>query len=226
MRWSSFKYLVRQGWHSMIANRLMTLASVGVLAACLFITGVALLLSVNVNSFVDGLSAQNEVEFFLTDETTSDQAAQLQTQILAMDNVAECSYISKSQAVEEMKVYLGDDADVLKDYEGEGNPANPLPASFRVTVADLSRLTETVDQIKGMLGEAVSSVQSPTELGATLVNLQRVVGAVGWGLDVYKRQVQRGAAHHRHAVPRPEHPVRGVAPGAEPEAAHGRDRGH
>lgn len=184
MRWSSFKYLVRQGWHSMIANRLMTLASVGVLAACLFITGVALLLSVNVNSFVDGLSAQNEVEFFLTDETTSDQAAQLQTQILAMDNVAECSYISKSQAVEEMKVYLGDDADVLKDYEGEGNPANPLPASFRVTVADLSRLTETVDQIKGVLGEAVSSVQSPTELGTTLVNLQRVVGAVGWGLVI------------------------------------------
>ena len=184
MRWSSFKYLVRQGWHSMIANRLMTLASVGVLAACLFITGVALLLSVNVNSFVDGLSAQNEVEFFLTDETTSDQAAQLQTQILAMDNVAECTYISKSQAVEEMKVYLGDDADVLKDYEGEGNPANPLPASFRVTVADLSRLTETVDQIKGMLGEAVSSVQSPTELGTTLVNLQRVVGAVGWGLVI------------------------------------------
>ena len=55
-----------------------------------------------------------------------------------MDNVAECLYISKSQAVEEMKVYLGDDAGVLKDYEGEGNPANPLPASFRVTVKDLS----------------------------------------------------------------------------------------
>ena len=35
MRWSSFKYLVRQGWHSMVANRLVTLASVGVLSrAC------------------------------------------------------------------------------------------------------------------------------------------------------------------------------------------------
>ena len=184
MRWSSFKYLVRQGWHSMIANRLMTLASVGVLAACLFITGVALLLSVNVNSFVDGLRAQNEVEFFLTDETTSDQAAQLQTQILAMDNVAECSYISKSQAVEEMKEYLGDDADVLKDYEGEGNPANPLPASFRVTVADLALLSDTVGRIETLLGASVSSVQSPTELGTTLVDLQRVVGAVGWGLVI------------------------------------------
>lgn len=184
MRWSSFKYLVRQGWHSMVANRLMTLASVGVLSACLFITGVALLLSLNVNSFVSGLSEQNEVEFFLTDETTADAAAQLQTQIAAMDNVAECLYISKSQAVEEMKVYLGDDAGVLKDYEGEGNPANPLPASFRVTVKDLAYLSDTVSQIQTLLGASVSSVQSPTELGTTLVNLQRVVGAVGWGLVI------------------------------------------
>ena len=35
MRWSSFKYLFRQGLHSMLANRMMTLASVGVLCACL-----------------------------------------------------------------------------------------------------------------------------------------------------------------------------------------------
>ena len=41
MKWSSFKYLVKQGWHSMVANRLMTLASIGVLVACLMITGVA-----------------------------------------------------------------------------------------------------------------------------------------------------------------------------------------
>ena len=44
MKWSSFRYLVRQGWHSMVANRLMTLASIGVLVACLMITGVAALL--------------------------------------------------------------------------------------------------------------------------------------------------------------------------------------
>ena len=46
MKWSSFKYLVKQGWHSMVANRLMTLASIGVLVACLMITGVAALLSI------------------------------------------------------------------------------------------------------------------------------------------------------------------------------------
>lgn len=30
MNWSSFKYLVKQGWHNMVANRLMTVASLGV----------------------------------------------------------------------------------------------------------------------------------------------------------------------------------------------------
>ena len=56
MKWSSFKYLVKQGWHSMVANRLMTLASIGVLVACLMITGVAALLSVNVANTPRNLS--------------------------------------------------------------------------------------------------------------------------------------------------------------------------
>ena len=45
MNWSSFKYLVKQGWHNMVANRLMTVASLGVLTACLVITGIAGILS-------------------------------------------------------------------------------------------------------------------------------------------------------------------------------------
>ena len=31
MNWSSFKYLARQGLHSMVKNRLMSVASIGVL---------------------------------------------------------------------------------------------------------------------------------------------------------------------------------------------------
>ena len=58
MKWSSFKYLVKQGWHSMVANRLMTLASIGVLVACLMITGVAALLSM-LNSCASGVSVVN-----------------------------------------------------------------------------------------------------------------------------------------------------------------------
>ena len=46
----SFKYLVKQGWLKMVANRLMTVASLGVLTACLVITGIAGILSVSVSN--------------------------------------------------------------------------------------------------------------------------------------------------------------------------------
>lgn len=166
----------------MVANKLMSLASIGVLASCLFITGAAVLLSVNVSSFVGYLSQQNEIEFYISDAATAEASASLLEQVSGMDNVADCSYISKAQAVEEMKEWMGTDADVLTAYEGEGNPENPLPASIRVTVTDLERLAETVSAIQNVGGEMIYKTQSPSDLSSVLVSLQTAVNYIGWGL--------------------------------------------
>lgn len=182
MRFSSFKYLVKQGWHNMIANKLMSLASIGVLASCLFITGAAVLLSVNVSSFVSYLSQQNEIEFYLSDTTAADAATAFGQQVSGMDNVAECSYISKAQAVEEMKEWMGADSDVLAAYEGDDNPENPLPASIRVTVTDLEQLSTTVSAIQAAGGDMIYKTQSPSDLSSILVSLQTAVNYIGWGL--------------------------------------------
>ncbi|MEG1153142.1 MAG: permease-like cell division protein FtsX [Ruthenibacterium sp.] len=182
MKWSSFKYLVKQGWHNMVANRLMTLASMGVLVACLFITGVAMLLSINVNSFVDYLSAQNEVEVYLQKDAAEEAIATLKTQVEAMPNVSECAYISRAQAVEEMKGWMGENSDLLTAYEGEGNPQNPLIASLRVKIAELPQLAQTVADIQAAGGETIMRIESPSDLSGVLVGLKRVVTYVGWGL--------------------------------------------
>lgn len=195
MRLSSFKYLVKQGWHSMVANRLMTLASIGVLVACLMITGVAALLSLNVSSYVDYLETFNEVEIFIDDAAPADVIENLKLQLPLAQNVASCEYISKAAAVEDMRVWLGDNGDVMNDYAGEGNAENPLPASFRVSVADVKDLAATVQRLRAMgaytvtgedgavvQGNAFYRINSPSELSDTLVNLKRVVNYVGWGL--------------------------------------------
>ena len=41
MSLSGFKYLTKQGLHNLTRNKLMSIASIGVLTACLVITGVA-----------------------------------------------------------------------------------------------------------------------------------------------------------------------------------------
>lgn len=182
MKWSSFQYLVKQGWHSMVANRLMTLASMGVLTACLFITGVAALLSLNVNSFVDYLGSKNEVVFFLEDTATDEQVQALAAQIDATDNVAASTYISKAQAVEEMRQDLGENSDLLDSFAGEDNPSNPLPASFRVSVEDPALMDQTVQTIRSYGGDLFYRVEAPSELGDAMVTVRRVANLVGWGL--------------------------------------------
>ena len=69
MRASSFRYLVKNGVHNLWSNRMMTIASVGTLVACLLIVGFAVLFSINVDSIVAYVGQQNEVVVFMQMDT-------------------------------------------------------------------------------------------------------------------------------------------------------------
>src|SRR5699024_9377145 len=127
-------------------NKLMSFASIGVLTACLVITGIAALLSINVSNFVDYLGAQNKVIVYLNldaDQATLDEAAEA---IKSVDNILEYTFVSKEDALEETKSWIaeydnGAYANALDGYEGENNP---LYASYRVTIDDLTQMEQTV----------------------------------------------------------------------------------
>ena len=63
----SVKYLVGEGVKNTWVNRLMSLASVGVLVACMVIIGLAILISENVNKAVGNLEQQNVVMAYMKD---------------------------------------------------------------------------------------------------------------------------------------------------------------
>ena len=67
MKVSSVRYLVKEGAKNTWVNRLMTLASVGVLVACMVIIGLAILISENVNKAVGKLEQQNVVMAYMKD---------------------------------------------------------------------------------------------------------------------------------------------------------------
>ena len=58
MKMGSMKYLVGEGVKNTWVNRLMSLASVGVLVACMVIIGLAILISEHVNKAVGNLEQQ------------------------------------------------------------------------------------------------------------------------------------------------------------------------
>ncbi|MEG0305173.1 MAG: permease-like cell division protein FtsX [Oscillospiraceae bacterium] len=182
MKFSSFKYLVKQGWHNMIANRLMTFASFGVLTACLVITGVAMLLSMNLNAYMAYLGSQTAVEAFLEDTVDSPARDALEQTIKAMPEQSEYVYISKEAAVEEMGEIMDDDKELLKEYSGANNPGNPFPASFRVFARDPADVPVLAQKLTAMPG--VYHVETPSEMSTVLSNMKKIVNFGGWGLII------------------------------------------
>lgn len=67
MKLASVKYLTKEGIKNAWVNRLMTLASIGVLVACMVIIGLAVLISENVNLAVGNLEKQNVVMAYMKD---------------------------------------------------------------------------------------------------------------------------------------------------------------
>mgnify|MGYP006992141597 CR=1 FL=1 len=67
MKFSSVRYLIKEGFKGAWANRLMSLASVGVLVACMVVIGLAILISENVNMAIGKLEKQNVVQVYLKD---------------------------------------------------------------------------------------------------------------------------------------------------------------
>ena len=67
MKMSSVRYLCGEGVKSAWKNRLMSLASVGVLVACMTIIGLAILITENVNKAIGNLEQQNVVMVYMKD---------------------------------------------------------------------------------------------------------------------------------------------------------------
>lgn len=67
MRLSSIRYLIGEGFKNTWVNRLMSIASIGVLVACMVIIGLALLISENVAVAIGNLEQQNVVMVYMED---------------------------------------------------------------------------------------------------------------------------------------------------------------
>ncbi len=177
MKFSNFKYLVKQGFLNFKENRIMSVASIGVVVSCLIIVGVCGLLAMNINSFATFLGDQNEVVVYLYDDASESEIDAIDDFIKNNDNISSYNYVSKEEALEEQMSYLGEYGELLESYQGE---ENPLPASFRCKVKNLELIQETSDALSQLKG--VELMSTPTELAGVLVTIKNATYYGGFGV--------------------------------------------
>ncbi len=172
MRASSIKYLIKEGFKNIWSNKLMTVASIGVLLSCLLITGSAVLFSVNVKSAIKEVENQNSFTVYLDTDVSSLEAVQVGEKIKKVDNVASCVFFSKEEAIDKYKEVLG------SLFEGLQGEDNPMPDAYHISMYDLSIYEETVNKISSIDG--VDTIGDRSGAVESLTRLDRLVTSIGF----------------------------------------------
>lgn len=174
MKLRSFRYLVGEGFKNIWLNRLMSLASIGVLIACMLIMGVSIVLSDNIDKAMGDLAKQSVVMVYFDKEMSDEDCQAAFEKVKKVSNVdAETAlYIPSDQGLEDVIVdtygenYTEEQAAVFDRLKERGNP---LPNGARIQFNDLGLFDSTITAIKSIAG--VSSIQSHRELAQKINNI-------------------------------------------------------
>ena len=174
MKMHNAKYLIREGFHNLWTNRTMTLASVAVLISCLLLTGAAMLFSQNMGTAMKKLEGSNSITVYLDEDMPVLEAVQVGETLRSIENVKDCSYVSKDEALESMMELLGDDGTVLQGLSGDDNF---LPDSYDISMKDLTKYDETIKEIKAVDG--VSQITDYSDVADKLTRIDNLVATAG-----------------------------------------------
>ncbi|MGN0537868.1 MAG: permease-like cell division protein FtsX, partial [Acutalibacteraceae bacterium] len=175
MKLYSLKYLIKEGLRSIFSHSLLTITSIAVLVSCLLITGAAMIISLNVRSLISSIGDDNMMTVYLDDSLSDTEAIKLGNKIAAVDNVAECSFYSRTKALEEYRETLGN---IFSAVENE----NPLQNAYHITLADLSKYKETIKTINNI--EGVDTISDRSEVARLLTKLNNFVTLVSFWLII------------------------------------------
>ncbi len=165
VKYNIFGYLIGEGFGNVFKNKKSTGASLMIMCATMIIFGIFLILTENINHFVAEVESAQGIQVFIKNEASQEQIEEIEEKLRALDGVSTTEYVSKEDALTQMKDRFGDKKDLLAGYEEN----NIFPASYVVTLTDLSKSKEVQDQI--LTFDNIKKITSKDETVATLINL-------------------------------------------------------
>ena len=140
-------FVLKEGFTGFVKARLAAAVAVMTISISLILIGVFLLITVNLNKFVTFLRSRVELEVFLDDSFDEDRIESLGDQIRTIEGVDEVLFISKEMAIlEYQKLFRDSQANYI-----ETLGYNPLPASYRVKLAEEHRTAVQAERVFSVL---------------------------------------------------------------------------
>ena len=169
-------YFVKQAMRGILSNRGVHAIGVGTMVVSLLIFSTFLLLFGNLNNWIEGWGHAISMSVYLQDEVDETGRDEIAAVIQDLPAAEIERFVSKRQALLDLKRALGSQAGVL-----DGLSHNPLPASFEVVFShteaqqvDLHTIKQTLEKMDG-----ISEVQFSDEWLHRFKGLMDIIKLIG-----------------------------------------------
>ena len=163
-------YYCSEGVHSIFTHGFMSFAALCMIVACLLIMGSFSLVAVNLDNMLGDLEAENEFLAYIDETYTEDQAKALQSQIEAIPNVAEVTFVSRDEALDDFRAGREENP-LLSDLDG-----SVLRDRYRIHVDDIVQLEQTVKQVEQV--EGIADTNAAYEIAQGFVTVRNIAAGV------------------------------------------------
>ena len=172
MRMSNFSYLVKRGVSSVFRNAMMSFASFCVLLVSLFLVSLSTLVAMDIGVVLSNIEEKNEIEVFVYGDVEQSVLTHITDAININTNTHGVVFYSKDEAWADEQAKRPEYAELFGYL-----PDNPMPHTFRVTVKDISLISQTADEFKTI--EGVEKVVAPYDFASALVDIRSTLTVIG-----------------------------------------------
>ncbi|MCI8961777.1 MAG: ABC transporter permease [Clostridia bacterium] len=177
MRYNIISYLIGEGFRNVFKNKKSTVISITTMCLTMLMFGAFFILGENINHIVTNIEKQQGMQAFIEKDATDEEIKKLEQEIMKIEGVNTIKYVSKEDALNQMK-------EDMKDHDKfmDGVPEEYVPASYTVTLTDLSLNKEVQNQIKDIQINNRKMIYDIVAIDSTIETLSSIARGLRIGI--------------------------------------------
>ncbi len=168
MKYNVIGYLIGDGFKNVLKNKKSTASCLIIMCAAMLIFGIFFTIGENVSHIMEGITQEQGIQVYLKYDVTDSQIKETEKILNSIDGINNTTYVSREEALNQMKAQYQDSASVL-----EGISEERMPPSFIITFTDLSVNEKVQEEIKDKVPylDEKGAIRSSNEVISALMSI-------------------------------------------------------
>ena len=148
MKLRSIKYFLKEGMSGLFKNRLMSMASIVAVIACISAFTLCYAIMANLNNVLGQIEEDIGIVVFLDKDASSDDIQRINDEIKRISYVEDVSYIPPDEALSALSEKW-ESGGILEGFTGDNNP---LSSSFEIKIDGIDHQSLVIDSLQNIDG--------------------------------------------------------------------------